>query len=349
MWREKKVQEFYNKVAEAEEVNKKITAAKNIIDGLENRIAKIKSDAELDKQTKKNAYNQQRSDGREYIQLLNQKVDSLQVEVDGSKKRIDDRNNEIDIELERRINELKTKAQAAKDESKELIDAETNSLRDEISKFKNSITAKEQELLNIDKLERQALNGIDDVTEEQIRTVNAEAGNLKTIIDTETPYSEDEMSSLKEAAEEVATMQSYLRDFDLMKDILLNKLAPKDEQSKLLTSKIEKARSLPLDLLKVSKCPIDGVTVDSDGMLRINGTLINGLSDGELRDLSVRIAKQRAEAGDLRIICFDGFQDLNPAEQQKIIEEAKKDGFMWFFLKTTDGELGIEIIDMEDK
>ena len=58
------MQEYYSKVAEAEEVNKKIVNARNVIEGLESRIATIKAEAESDKQSKESAYDRQRSDIR---------------------------------------------------------------------------------------------------------------------------------------------------------------------------------------------------------------------------------------------------------------------------------------------
>jgi DNA repair exonuclease SbcCD ATPase subunit len=345
VWREKKVAEYYAKVAEAEEVNKKIIAAKNAIEGLESKIAAIKSAAEIDKQVRKNAFDRQRAEGREYIQFLNQKIEGGQKSVDEAENRILESDKALDNELAAEIEKLKGKYEQLKATARDNIRRNADIEKTTISNYKSSISAKEQELLNIDELEKQALTAIDEKTEEQIKTVDAEAGNSKKILETTTAV---DVEPLRKEAEEVAEMQSYLRDYDLMKDILINKLAPKEADSKALTAKIEKARSLPLELLKISKCPIDGITVDSNGMLRINGTLLNGLSDGEMKDLAVRVAKNRAEAGDLKIICFDGFQDLNPEEQKKIIEEAKRDGFQWYFLSTTDGKLGIEIIDMED-
>jgi hypothetical protein len=81
-------------------------------------------------------------------------------------------------------------------------------------------------------------------------------------------------------------------------------------------------------------------------MLRVNGTLLDGLSDGEkMQDVSIKIAKALADQADVKFICFDGFQNLNPSEQKKMIQEARTDGYQWFFIVTDDGELWIEIID----
>ena len=44
------------------------------------------------------------------------------------------------------------------------------------------------------------------------------------------------------------------------------------KESKNLTTKISKARELPYDLLKTAQMPIDGISVDSRGFIRINNT-----------------------------------------------------------------------------
>jgi hypothetical protein len=81
-------------------------------------------------------------------------------------------------------------------------------------------------------------------------------------------------------------------------------------------------------------------------MLRVNGTLLDGLSDGEkMQDIAIKIAKALADRADVKMICFDGFQNLNKAEQKKVLAEARTDGYQWFLLVTTDGELEIKIID----
>jgi AAA15 family ATPase/GTPase len=379
VWRAKKVQEYYDKVAEANEVNRKITAARTAIEGLESRIATIKANGETDKQTRKNAFDRTRSEGREFIQFLNQKVEKLQTVITGAKdkyyaemKSIDDTcKNEtteaeldyqrelqtLKIEHEKRIKSIADGCESMKNVRKSQIAVEVDTAKEELSKNKESISAKEQELLNIDELEKQSLLAIDEKTEEQIKTADAEAGSSKKtledaksiegiVIDETGNIVGIDTEPLAAAANEVADMQSHLRNYDLMKSILIDKIAPKQAQSNDLTTKIKKARELPLDLLKISKCPIEGITVDDEGMLRVNGTLLDGLSEGEkMQDISVKIAKALADRADVKFICFDGFQNLNPIEQRKMIKEAKTDGYQWFFLITDDGELRIDIID----
>jgi hypothetical protein len=379
VWRVKKVQEYYDKVAEANEINRKITAAQNAIQGLESTITAIKANAETDKQTKRNAYDRQRADARQFIQFLKQQVEKLQGTIDGARSTyhaavqvIDNsaKNEVAEAELEYNMalqtltteheNKLKSiseNVEKLKNDKKAEIATEVDAAKDELTKNNQSVSVKEQEVLNIDELEKHSIQAIDEKTDEQIKTADAEAGNSKKALNDcllieNMQFDEAggvigiDTEPLTAAANEVADMQSFLRDYDLMKSILIEKIAPKQAQSDDLTTKIKKARSLPLELLKISKCPIEGITVDDNGMLRVNKTLLDGLSDGEkMQDLAVKIAKALADQADVKFICYDGFQNLNPAEQKKMIQEAKTDGYQWFFLITDDGELRIEIID----
>ena len=378
-WRALKVQEYYDKVAEANEINRKITAARNIIEHLENSIARIKADAETDKQIKKNVYDRTRAEGKEFITYLKQRIEKLQTTIESARDRYNDAVKSIsdmayteqaqeELNYKTKLQELKNEHEAKikaisesyeeqKKAKKEEIRIETDAAKEDKVKHEQSISSKEQEITNIDKLEEEALKAIDEKTEEKIKTADAEAGNGKKTLE-EAKLIENiqldetgdvvgiDTEPLKVAADEVANMQSYLRDFDMMKSILVNQIAPKQAQSDDLTTKIDKARSLPLELLKIATCPIEGVAVDDKGMLRVNGTLLDGLSDGEkMQDIAIKIAKALADRADVKMICFDGFQNLNKAEQKKVLAEARTDGYQWFLLVTTDGELEIKIID----
>lgn len=360
-WREQKVPEYYAKVAQAEEINKKILAAKNLIEGLESRIATIKAEAEADKQSKKSAFDRQRGDIREFKQFLGQKVEKAEATIAGIDEKLASAYKAADQEIalgiekanaeyQRKLQELKDEhelkiralnhaATIMKEDAKAQMDEEAAKANDDIAKCKNSIVAKEQELLNIDKLEEQALAAIDETINQRIETENVKAGNAKTEAEKESI----DVTPLSEEADKVANMQSYLREFDRMADIITTKLAPRQEQAQTLTARIEKARELPMELLKIAAVPIPGITVDGEGMIRIGETLLSGLSEGEQLELAFRVAK--AQAGELKVICIDGINKINPSDRKWLEEEMKTDDLQYFLLDTVDSELKVEIQD----
>ena len=337
-WRSQKVQDYYGKVAEAEEVNRKIADARNLIDGLETRIAAIKSEAEMDKQAKKSRFERQRNDIREFRQFLNHKIETNRDKVQQVDQRIQQAEDEIEVLLQRQIQELKEEAIKAKEKHRSLIKKETVVLENQISEYQQSIAAKDQELLSLDQLEEQAIARIDDSAKDRAETENAKAGNAKTILETN---KEIDVDPLTKEANEVADMQSYLREYDRMEDIIKVKMAPKQELSQTLSARIVKARELPMELLKVAAVPIPGVTVDGEGRIRIGQTLISDLSEGEQLEMAFRVA--RAQCGELKVICVDGINKINEADRKAIEQEMQTDDYQYFVCSTEDSELRIEI------
>lgn len=362
-WRKEKVSEYYSKVAQAEESNRKLANARNAIDGLQDRIDAINANAELDKQTKKNGYDQKRSEGREFIQFLGQKIEKIQTVIDGMDHRLvlsmRDEDKELALNIEKAKNEYQKKLQelneqhteelatlnriseTAKESAKRNLGEEKTKAKEEIAKCKNAQEAKEQELLHIDSMEEQALFSINEKALEQIRTVSAEVGNAQKIIE---EITEIDTLPLTSAAEKVAHMQSYLREFDRMDDMIKTKIAPRQELAQTLTARIETARTMPMELLKVAAVPIPEIAVDGDGKIRIGKTLLDGLSEGEQLELAFRVAKaQASRLGDLKVLCVDGIDKVNKSDREWLEKYMTTDDFEYFLLSTVDGDLEVKI------
>ena len=271
--------------------------------------------------------------GLKNIELDNQKAKAdleaeLQVKIQELKAEYAERSLLVDKKTNEDKEKLKKQLELTKEESNDLI-----------SINENKISSKEQELLSTDELEKAEIKTVDEkitieIEKEEIRVGKA-AGYLKN-------NELKDIEPLQTEADEVAEMQSYLRQWDMMIDIRDNKLSDKERNSAVLTERIEKARTLPADLLKKAKMPIDGISVDAEGFIRINNTLIDGLSDGEKLELAMRIAK--AQAGDLKVICLDKFESLNPKAQTKLLEEMSNDEYQYFVTSTMADEFEIEKI-----
>lgn len=348
-WREKKVAEYYNKVHDAEQINKSIDSAKNLIEGLEGRIATVRAEAEAEKQSKLNEMNHKRSETKEFRKFLENKVTVSYETIAQSGEKTKQVEDSLNLEHDRKLQQLREehaiKLQELKDEhaskmqeSKQLIADGVTATEKLIVSYGKSIATKDQELLNIDELEAQSLLAISEKADERIKTEDAKVGNARETLAKTVAV---DVEPLKLAAERVADMQSYLRDFDLMASMIREKLAPKEELSKTLTQRIEKGREMPMELLKIAALPIPGITVDGDGLIRIGETLIDGLSEGEQLELAFRVAK--AQAGELKLICLDGWNKINPSDREWIEKEIAEDDFQYIVLETTEGELNVKI------
>ena len=348
-WRDKKVAEYYKAVHDAEQVNKSIDTAKYLIEGLLDRFVAVRAEGEVEKQAKKNEFNNKRNEIKELKLFLENKITTAQETIAQSGAKIKQSDDSSSLGYEREWQQLKDeydlKLKELDDlhaiklqESKKLILDGVTASEKLITSYEQSVATKDQELLNIGQLEEQFLLDLNERVHERIKTEDAKVGNARKTIEETTTIN---IEPLARAADQVAHMQSYLRDFDLMSSMIREKLAPKEELSKTLTARIEKGREMPKELLKIAALPIPGITVDSDGDIRQDGTLINGLSEGEQLELAFRVAK--AQAGELKLICLDGWNKINPSDREWIEKEIAEDEYQYIVLSTDDGDLNVKI------
>jgi len=186
---------------------------------------------------------------------------------------------------------------------------------EEIKQQEQKIAVKEQELLTLD--EKKELEK-ESVAKETLQLIELEKERIGKASQYLENNKEIDVEPLKAEAEKVVEMQGYLRDWDRMLYIRDGELATKRNSSEYMTQLITIAREKPTELLKIHPLPIDGISVDENGLIRINGTLLDGLSDGEKMDAAFKIALQRM--GELKIMCLDGFEKLDEKMQKQVID-----------------------------
>lgn len=139
-------------------------------------------------------------------------------------------------------------------------------------------------------------------------------------------------SELSEKAEEIEQMKSHINEYRRMQR-LEEEVAELQSKSQSLTDKIEKARTLPGEILENCTIPIAGLTVQN-GIPLINGLPISNLSDGQKLDLCVDVAIQKPNG--LQIILIDGVERLATDMREKLYEKCKSKGLQFVATRTTD-------------
>lgn len=344
-WRHKNIQEYYSKVAEAQKINQFIEQAKAIKANFEDRVKALEAEGESQKSRATAKFREQRADIQDIISLSKEKIKKAENDISTITADTDKAMKDIDIETEKEIQkaiqEIKERAAAKKEELKKTMEQKIEEAKTLINSTYNKISAKEQELSGLDELEKAELKAVDEKTTAEIEKEKIRVGKAAEYLENNQPI---DIEPLQKQADEVAEMQSYLREWDRMKAIMDGELAEKKAYSAKLTNQIETARKKPSELLKTHKLPIDGISVDENGMIRINGTLLDGLSDGEKLEAAFKIAIQRM--GELRIICLDGFEKLNDAEKEKVIKICEDNDIQTFITITKDTETGdFEIVE----
>ncbi|NMA66571.1 MAG: hypothetical protein GX957_10090 [Clostridiaceae bacterium] len=143
-----------------------------------------------------------------------------------------------------------------------------------------------------------------------------------------------DFSNLQEEAETVEKMKSHINEYHRMVN-LQNEVEELQAKSEELTRKIEKARTLPGEILETATIPIKGLSV-KDGIPLINGLPISNLSDGEKLDLCIDVAIQKPNG--LQIILIDGVEKLSTELRTKLYEKCKSKGLQFIATRTTDDE-----------
>ena len=133
-------------------------------------------------------------------------------------------------------------------------------------------------------------------------------------------------------ADNTEKMKSHVGEWRRMLSIQED-VADLEDQSKKLTEKIEKARTLPGEILEKAEIPVEGLSV-KDGVPLINGLPVSNLSDGEKLSLCVDIAVQNP--GGLQIILMDGVEKLSAENRDKMYKRCKEKGLQFIATRTTD-------------
>lgn len=336
-WRTKNIQEYYSKIAEAQSINNLIDKARALQEGIENKVSAIMSEAESEKSKVVLKYKEEEQDLKDIIDLSKKKIDDAQSTIDNASERMSLKSHELELEKQQRIQELEKEYHDKMCELEKLISLEVQEAKDIIELQNNKINVNNSKIVGLVDKKEIELKAIDDQAAEKVETEKARVGKAAEYINN---HNQVDIEPLQKAADEVANMQSYLREWDRMKGIMDGELRDKLEYSDSLTEKIKVARSKPGDLLKTHELPIDGISVDEKGQIRINGTLLDGLSDGEKLEVAFKVALKRM--GELRVMCLDGFEKLNPSEQDKVLKICEENDVQAFVTVTCEKELEVK-------
>lgn len=235
--------------------------------------------------------------------------------------------------LELRDNKVR-KFEADREIAKTSIAREIGARRTQIE---NEITRMEDQIRNL-KAEKESLaEKMADKTAVIEEQYKAAVAKYDAEVEAYAEYRDKEPQSTKELEEEAALIENmkahvneYRRMQGLQSDVEILK-----EESELLTERIEKARSLPGEILETAKIPIAGLTI-KDGVPLINGLPVSNLSDGEKLDLCIDVAIQKPNG--LQIILIDGVEKLSTPVREALYKKCKDKGLQFIATRTTDEE-----------
>lgn len=330
-WRGKRLQGYYRKVTEAQDINSLIEQAEALQESFQDRIRGIESTAEIKKNAVDSKYRNMADDSKDIIYLSQKKIDEANSAINNAGTTLEAELKNLDYELEKEIQALREqyaeKKQAAREESTRRLEVQ----KELVAEQRRKIALKEQEIAGFqEKKELEYLN-IENELAAEIEREKIQIGKVSEYLK---EHKKINVEPLQQEADKIAEMQGYLREWDKMLYIRNGILAEKKGYSEYLTHLITVAREKPAELLQQHTLPLEGISVDEKGLIRVNGTLLDGLSDGEKLEIAFQIALQRM--GELKIICLDGFEKLNRTEQKKVVEICEEYDVQAFITVTQD-------------
>ena len=210
------------------------------------------------------------------------------------------------------------------------IDFRSNQIDKDILQLEERIKALRTEKAGLETKRSDKLSVIENEYKANIAKYDAEVEEYRQYADMETK----DYSELQEQASLTEKMKSHINEYHRMVN-LQSEAESLQAQSEELTRKIEKARTLPGEILETATIPIKGLSV-KDGIPLINGLPISNLSDGEKLDLCIDVALQKPNG--LQIILIDGVEKLSTELRNKLYAKCKDKGLQFIATRTTDDE-----------
>lgn len=251
----------------------------------------------------------------ERIQKENQQIQQAQ-------QIIDNKNNKIrsfEAEREISISALNTE-----------IGNRENQIEKDILKLQEQIKTLQAEKEGLADKKKDKLDVINRTYQANVAEFEAECKEYEKYVGKE----QIDTKELSEQAEEIEKMKSHINEYRRMQR-LQEEVEELQESSQVLTNKIEKARTLPGEILENCTIPIEGLTVEN-GIPLINGLPVSNLSDGQKLDLCVDVALQKPNG--LQIILIDGVEKLATNMREKLYKKCKDKGLQFIATRTTDDE-----------
>lgn len=138
-------------------------------------------------------------------------------------------------------------------------------------------------------------------------------------------------SELMGEADYIEQMKAHIPDYNriIVYEAEVEKLVA---SSQGYTDKIEKARTLPAEILTKAKLPLDNLSIEN-GTPLINGMPLSNMSDGEKFDFCIDVAALQKTP--LNLILIDGAEKWSKENRERIYAKCKAKGIQFIATRTT--------------
>ncbi len=242
------------------------------------------------------------------------------------------------------------KAEAESQKQKELMQLEIKALENDLKRLKESLGKEdghlEAEVANINKSWEEQLKMLSRNTKEQLARLESDFQEDMKQIEQERRDCEAilekhhiiDTTSLEQKIQEFQEMQSLVGDYD-RREAARVAMERGKKKAKRLDTVVRLLANKPAELVAGANLPIKGLSVDNEGNVTINGRPVKSLSTSEQIRIALEIAK--ATAGQLKLICVDGFESIVGKSRKEFLEQIQKDDYQYFITEAVPCEVEI--------
>jgi DNA repair exonuclease SbcCD ATPase subunit len=326
-WEDVSTMELSDKIRAAEQIGNYIQAAKALIADSTNTLDAIN-----------NKYNLQVKDAND---LLEFKIKKVKDEVEKQKYSIVEEVTGIEFEIgqhEEHIEELKKEIERTKSIIAEL-QHEISLKKKDIETFDTSIiTTKTESLTNelnvtvksINDNRNREINELDERIAKAKRYILNNRDQEGTILELEQEY---------KTAERMKGFVEMAHNLQKVKDKLIGEIQCAEKYD----SFVQFCRNKPFELLKTVQLPVNGLSINDDGAVCIDGLPMKNLNTAKQVTVCLDIARAYASGTVFKLINVDKFEHLDETARNEFLKQIEDDSdFQYFISVVTDGELKIE-------
>jgi hypothetical protein len=272
-----------------------------------------------------------------FIQSANNLIENSSMQIENIKNSYILKRNELISNTEFRISEIETKKKnefECLDNEIELLKKKINAL--ELQKRDLEISSV-NEVVNLGKLADKEIELLNKPENKELEEINTRLKNAKKYLE-ENPLINIE--PLNQEFDEVEKMRSYIPLAEKLEG-LKDTWERKRKEAQALDKFVDIARSKPKELLAKVELPVKGLGIGEDGVITINGLNIRNLSTSEQLKVALDIAK--ATCNELRVICVDRLESLDPETKEELFKQIENDGYQYILTDVQSGEIRVEV------
>lgn len=346
-WEKVEMKNLYQDLNNLQEKKRKIESAIEFTQNIQDKIDSI----ELKFSKKKKLVNE---DAKDKIEFYENKIETNTKGIASTEKNLDklpllenEEINELKNEYQKELAELKEKYSLKKQKVKDEMVKRESEYKEIISEANHQIERFKDKIEGVKKEKTNEIKLIEKDLKSEKNEINSNLDEMKKVSKEDIPSEGIEL--LQQKINKAEEMRGYLREWNTSQGVK-HEIESLEVVSDDLTDKVEKARELPSVLFRKADCPIDGLSLNDEGTLELSGLPIKNHSEGEQYIFACHVSrwysKKMKNENKLEAIFLDGFERLDPINQEKILMELK--GLQVVMTMPSAGELELEAFDADE-